>query len=241
MLRRTFILLLSLCAALSLRADDFADATTAFDAGKYEDARRGFERVIGKGASANTYYNLGNSYFRMGDMGAAALAYERALMVNPSLGEAFSNLKLVREKTRARIEDEKWMEKIFLSLRSEFARSVMIASAWIGWVLIFTGFSRRRAFSWIFGIFFLASSGVFHWGLEQSYAKKWRLALIVADGVEAREQPADRARTLETLPMASRVNILSEQGEWLYCELPAGKNGWLKVGQATRILPPAGA
>ncbi len=47
------------------------------------------------------FYNLGNAYFRTGDLGRAILNYERALALDPSQPEARANLQLARDQARA--------------------------------------------------------------------------------------------------------------------------------------------
>ena len=45
--------------------------------------------------SADLFYNLGNVWFKLGDQGRAILNYQRALLLNPRLDEAESNLRTV--------------------------------------------------------------------------------------------------------------------------------------------------
>lgn len=68
-------------------ADQFAEA-----AGLYEQAARE------EGVSSALYYNLGNSYYRMGRTGEAIVAYERALRLDPSNSEAKANLEFLNSR-----------------------------------------------------------------------------------------------------------------------------------------------
>lgn len=60
-----------------------------------------------EGTSSDLYYNMGNTYYRMGDLGCAVLNYERALILNPHNDEAKENLEFVNSKIQTKITDEK--------------------------------------------------------------------------------------------------------------------------------------
>ncbi len=50
------------------------------------------------GVSSDLYYNIGNTYYRLGDLGRAVLWYERALQLNPTNQDARENLKFVNTR-----------------------------------------------------------------------------------------------------------------------------------------------
>src|SRR6185295_18789162 len=62
-----------------------------------------------------------------------------------------------------------------------------------------------------------------------------RVAIVTARETTARLAPADRASVAEPLPAGSRVRVLSERGEWIYCALPGGGRGWIPDTQIERI------
>ncbi len=50
------------------------------------------------GASSIIYYNLGNAYYRMNDLGRAIVNYERALQLDPTNSDARTNLDFVNSQ-----------------------------------------------------------------------------------------------------------------------------------------------
>lgn len=68
-------------------ADQFAEAATLYEQAASED-----------GVSSALYYNLGNSYYRMGRTGEAIVAYERALRLDPSNNDAKTNLDFLNSR-----------------------------------------------------------------------------------------------------------------------------------------------
>lgn len=92
-------------AALALEADSpaalFAAGNAAYEAGAYADAIDRYEQTAKTGiVNADLYYNLGNAYFKTGDLGRTVLWYERALRVEPRSQDVRANLGVVRSLLR---------------------------------------------------------------------------------------------------------------------------------------------
>jgi hypothetical protein len=60
-------------------------------------------------------------------------------------------------------------------------------------------------------------------------------AIVVAKSVEARLAPADSAGLADSLPAGSRVRVLSERGDWVYCELPGEARGWVPQSTIEKV------
>ena len=79
----------------------FAAGNAAYEAGAFADAiDRYLEVARGGVANADLYYNLGNAYFKAGDLGRSVLWYERALRIEPRSDDARANLAMVRSLLR---------------------------------------------------------------------------------------------------------------------------------------------
>src|ERR1700722_14152406 len=87
---------LALTVLPSFAGTSWEAANAAYQQGKYEEAKVDYLQLVDAGQySADLFYNLGNVWFKLGDQGRAILNYERALMLNPQLDEAGSNLRAV--------------------------------------------------------------------------------------------------------------------------------------------------
>lgn len=62
---------------------------------------------IEEGSSSDLYYNIGNTYYRLGDLGHAVLNYERALLLNPTNNDAKVNLDFVNDKIQTKVAENK--------------------------------------------------------------------------------------------------------------------------------------
>ena len=75
-------------------ADDFASAVSLYN-----------EAIDTEGSSSMLFYNLGNAYYRMGNLGKAIVNYERALRLDPTNRDARENLEFVNSKITDQIGD----------------------------------------------------------------------------------------------------------------------------------------
>ena len=70
---------------------------------KYEEAMKDFEKSLSSDnilLQSKSYYNLGNSLYRMGKLPESILAYTQALKLNPDDEDAKYNLEFVRAKLK---------------------------------------------------------------------------------------------------------------------------------------------
>jgi tetratricopeptide (TPR) repeat protein len=88
-------------ASSSLAAQTFASGNAAYEAGDYHAAIDRYMEVANNGiVHRDLYYNLGNAFFKSGDMGHAVLWYERALQLDPRNDDIRANLGVVRAMLR---------------------------------------------------------------------------------------------------------------------------------------------
>src|SRR6202162_539489 len=81
---------------LPFDAKTWEAANEAYRKGRFEEAKVDYLQLVRAGqVSADLFYNLGNVWFKLGDQGRAILNYQRALLLNPGLDEAESNLRSV--------------------------------------------------------------------------------------------------------------------------------------------------
>src|SRR4051812_5495703 len=132
--------LIFVMAALGSSAFGQSDATLLrandeFAKGEFREAIRDYQTLVdAKQWNAPVFYNLGNAYFRAGDLGKAILNYERALALDPRHPESAANLALVREEARAL---ELQHGRLDAALKNVAAAPLTLAAAVAFWTMIF--------------------------------------------------------------------------------------------------------
>ena len=58
-----------------------------------------YEALLKNGEASEVYYNLGNSYYKIGEIAKAVLNYDRALLLQPGNSDIRANLEVARAKT----------------------------------------------------------------------------------------------------------------------------------------------
>jgi tetratricopeptide (TPR) repeat protein len=232
-----FALLLFLLIPSIAFGDDFAAANQAYTNGDFPEARRLYAKIALVSPAPNAWYNLGNAAFRMGDLGSAALAYERALLLQPGHPEAAANLKFIRTRTAARVPWAEWQEKAVRYAAQPWGIWTSVALSWIGFLLLGAAVFRRRSARGTIaaGVLIVLLGASALGGLLYLQRSSAQIAVVTSEQVDARLEPADRASLAENLSAGSRVQLLSVQGDWTYCALPAGGRGWIPAKSIERI------
>lgn len=139
MKRNIHFLILFIVSAFSVSAQNTIEqADSAYTAADYARALQLYNEILEQdGSSAELYYNIGNSYYRTGNLSQAIIFYERALRLDPTMTQARENLEFVNSK----IIDKPGERFSFVELA---ARNIALhfssnTWAWLG-LILFLGF-----------------------------------------------------------------------------------------------------
>ena len=218
----------------------FTKANADYAAGKFPEAIKGYESLVqGRQWNPALFYDLGNAYYRRGDLGHAILNYERALALDPNQPEARANLHLVRDQARALELPQSWAEAHLEFLtRDQYAWLTMIALWGAIAILAALYFAPRRPVVWIFASVLLGavSAGAAFAAYEFETGSAGRnLAIVTQKNIQARLATAESAGTVLVLPAGSQIKILSTRGDWSYAVLPNDLQGWIPAQSAERV------
>lgn len=134
-MRKIYLLLLLISVTFSaVRAEStlISEADSAYMSDDFQGAVMLYRQaIVDEGPSAMLYYNLGNSYYRLGQLGKAIVAYERSLRLDPTSADTRENLAFVN----ARITDRPGERGTFLGNSLDSAASAMRSDAW-AWIAL---------------------------------------------------------------------------------------------------------
>jgi tetratricopeptide (TPR) repeat protein len=198
-----------------------------------------YERLIREAGIENEkiYYNLGNVYFRMKDIGRAIVNYRRAEQYAPNDPNLKQNLKYAREKRLDDIEDKqetKVLETLFfwhydLSTKTRVvAFSICSLLVWI--VAGIRLFTKKPFLSW--GISVAAALSVLLAGslaVDEFSLRKTRPGVIVEHEVVARKGNSETYEPSFKDPLHSGTEfiLLEDRGNWYQIELADSRRCWV--------------
>jgi hypothetical protein len=190
--------------------------------------------------SADTLYNLANSYARAGKPGLAVLNYERAGLLEPNDPDIIANLQYVR--TVAGLPPLP---------RSRFDRIATIAGpqllSWlglIGVVIIGVSMIARRLYPKhgfklgavaLLGLLLVAAT------LCNAYVLWPTLheAVVVSATAEARVSPVPMGEPLFTLREAETLRISARHDTFVLIQSSTGRKGWVSTDNLAPVVPQA--
>lgn len=230
----------------------FSQANTYYAEGNYAEAAAQYEQIIASTSDemssdyAVVYYNLGNAYFKQGELAQSILAYERALRLQPSLKDAKHNLQFAQSHIVDNIEDT---HSFFLSNWLKAVRNALSERTWVMlsislFLLTLVGFFffafshtiwlRKTAFytsllALLISIVAFANAASLHQRDTE------RAEAIITQGIVNAKASPDRSGTeLFTIHEGTKVKITETIGEW--CCIEVGNNiGWMPLAHLERI------
>ena len=235
-----FGLCLAAASVIAAEGEAFARGNAEYAAGRFEEAAELYESAVAAGESnAALFYNLGNAWYRAGDLGRAILNYQRALALEPRHPEAAANLRLVRDKARALELRAPWWEGIANRATTTHFAVTGAVGFWVAAFAAATLLLRRRRSATTIAVcaFGLLACAI---GVTGAYVLETgthgaALAIVTDPKVDARLATADNANTVLTLPPGSEIKIISTRGDWIYAALPNEQRGWIPAQAAERV------
>src|SRR5690606_14959884 len=139
-----FLFLLYGMLLLAQNSQLFEEGNSAYNQGEYETAKDLYEEILAGGeTSAELYYNLANSHFKLDNLAPSIYYYEKALQLDLNDSDIRNNLNIARAMV---IDDVEGEEESGISGIWNSAVSVLGYNEW-AWAAI--------TFSILFAVFFI--------------------------------------------------------------------------------------
>lgn len=217
-------------------------ADSAYMAGDYKCAVHIYESLLKKGISAEIYYNLGNSYYKAGNVAKAILNYERAIQLQPGDRDIRTNLDIARSKTIDKVDYVPdlffvvWVKSLIntLSVDSWAFLSIVLFILFLVTCSFFLFNRNIRIKKIAFTFIFIFIAGVLCSNLFAHYLKSHLIerneAIILEPSVIVRSTPSDEGTTLFVLHAGRKVFIRDHSmKKWTEIQLEDGKVGWVQA------------
>ena len=220
-----------------------------YEAGQYAEAIAVYETIVEAGVhDSAVFYNLGNAYYKQGDLGRAILNYRRAQYLNPRDNDIAANLAIARLQTLDQLEPDEGLLANFVEIAEAWLtlnEALILAS--ILWLLVglfgvVAILSRRlrRVSLWVLGalgIFLLVGviSMANRYYLEQTAPP----AVVVASQVDVTSGPGTGEQYLVefNLHTGAEIRLLESRPDWRRVALPGGNSqGWVPAQAVESVI-----
>ncbi len=218
---------------------EFEEGNKFYEQRDFPSAIRIYESIVHDGVESPTlYYNLGNAYFKSGDIGRAVLNYLRARRLDPSDPDIQHNLDFARRLTRVD------MEGVQLNPISSFLESVvrpyrLNALAWVSSILFVLlvlalvarfglGFrlTTLKIATWAVAVLLFASAGLTTFKYRTDYLT--RRVVIVAEEAPVRNGPTENADVEFQGAPGLVAEIVRTSGDYYNVLFENKRQGWIK-------------
>ena len=245
-----FILLLSLTNLFSFNDVDsiFNQSNNLYNSNSFEQAIDGYKSVLNKDINNGIlYYNIGNCYYRLNNLGYARLFYEKAKLYNPTDRDVLHNIELVKAQL---IDDIKSVPQFFLvkiindinvKLNSSQWAYVVILALYLNLIFFLLFFfsksvdtrvnSLRRVLITIpillITVFFLIYS---------NFDNKYDTAVLVDSNAYVKTAPSIEADDYFIIHEGVKFQLIDEVDNWSRVLLSDGKDGWISNSTFLKIV-----
>ncbi|QSW87121.1 tetratricopeptide repeat protein [Flavobacterium endoglycinae] len=238
---KNILYLFLLISQVFFAQSSFEKGNALYQKGQYQEAVQVYEDIIkeDKLQSAELYFNLANSYYKLNKVAPSIYNYEKALVLKPNDPETLNNLKFAKKLT---IDEIKEVPKVgFAKLIQNFT-SIFDYNMWakisigiaFAFLLCFIGyyFSQLTITKRIYfiGMFILlvalglsASAGM----SEKNHFDNDRPAIVFSEMSEVRSEPQKAGSAIILLHEGAKVYVMESVGKWKKIELTDGTEGWI--------------
>ena len=236
---------LPLAATLYINSGDasagFEAANKLYEEGKFPEAAAAYGKLIDSGVvSAAVYFNQGNAFFRMSQIGRAIVAYHRAERLAPRDRELRANLQIARTKARGGVIYSPPKLQILLGVLTlnEWA---LLTAAGVWGLFIFLALVQWRIDLRPMLHKYAAASGVVAViagiclvaKLNTDYFAQ--TAVVVVGEAEIRNGPLDESVELFKVRDGAELEILDRKEGWLQVADAAQRAGWVRLNQVVDL------
>ncbi len=245
-MRLKFKILFILISALvtinsySQETEKFRKGVDEYTAGNFSQALQSWIDIYNTGhRSASLNYNIGNAYFKLGEIPLAILFYERAYLLKPADENINYNLSIAKSMTVDRFNEIpelffiKWFNFISLILHGNTWSLISIISfilclCFISLYVYSSQYRFKVAGFWIAIVLLVISISTisFSWQ-NRTLVNDSHKGIISTPQVSGKSSPDTSGTDLFVIHEGTKVTIGEEVSGWYEITLSDGNKGWI--------------
>ncbi len=228
--------------------DLFNQANKLYMDQSYEKAAETYEQLVATGSlSPEVYFNLGNAYYKTGNVAGAILNYERARRLRPSDPDIAYNLRMANLTTIDKIEPlpqlfyEKWWDDFVnegsINTRALIAVILFWCAFIIAAIYLFSNSVLIKKATFFLTLFLLLAGSFTGYltYLQNRHLNDHKAAIIFSVSAYAKSSPDDKSANLFLLHAGTRIEVLDELQGWKKVRIANGNEGWI-IADAIEII-----
>ena len=224
----------------------FSIGNRYFSIEKYDYALDAYLAILEKVENPDLYFNIGNTYYRQGNLGQAIWAYEKGIQLSPLHKDLKYNLDFVNARVKDRIEVPKGI--LFIEMYRTIKRNVKLNDLllWGGIMMLLASFATffkifnilDNIFAYRITVILFIFSLLLHMIALDKY---WEISdknegIIISSIVNVRSAPIDRdEKIIFRIHEGLKVDIVQSQPGWFEIILLDGKKGWIEHQSLLRL------
>jgi len=233
------------CVAAGTAAAQWQKGAEFYKLKQYDSAAWYFEQVAAQHpSSADLYYNLGNTYYKLNKVALSILNYQRALRIAPKHQAAQDNLVLAQARISSHIHNAEdiffvswWRNVTREGMATSWAIFTLVAFALIIAFILMRRYSKAGSripvqmpgiFAFLFVCLMVLAIASAKRSVEHSMA-----VVMINDTPLLTEQL--KGKPIALIPEGITVKLNNENGSWIEVSLPDGRSGWVQQSAIQKI------
>lgn len=246
----TAAVLVSLVGSAFAQSNDelFHQANQQYKQGNFEQSASLYNQILTQGyESATLYYNLGNAEYRLGNLGAAILNYERAHRLAPNDNDIQANLDFARSKTTDNVNEipqfflASWAESIIGLLSTNgwavlcIMLMVVVCTVWALFFLARSFNGKKTSFFSALALTAILAVAFVNLCASHNKANSHDEAIVMMPSITVKTSPENDATDKFLLHEGTKVTVDEVINDWCKIKLADGNTGWTEGTNIERI------
>lgn len=240
---RTLLAALLALATQSAWADSvpFEQANRLYEEGRYLEAIDGYRALLTNRSSAAVHFNLGNAYFKSGQIGQAIVQYHQAEDLSPRDPDVLANLDFARARVEGPRYQAGWLQRKALTLTPREWATLATLAVWLFFALLTLRQLQPkwrlalRSWALVAGVLAAMLLTCAIWISKSSASTQ--LAVVTQREAVMRLGPFEESQSALTLRNGVELRVLSGKEGWLQVTTDDKQIGWIQSGMVAETRP----
>ncbi len=219
----------------------FYNSNNLYNSNQFDKALEGYLAIVNEDENNGVlYYNIGNCYYRLNQLGYARLYYEKSKLYNPTDRDILHNIEIIETQLIDQINQvpEFFLIRFIKSINKQFSPSqwgylmvfVLYFNLFLFLLFLFTNLVDTRL-NCLRGLLFSVPVllCVAFFLIYSNLPAKYNDAVLVAPNAYVKTAPSESADDYFIIHEGLKFQVIDQVSNWSRISLLDGKDGWVKT------------